>query len=482
MILNSDNKKKSIAFFRRIIDLGVGFKNQKRIVNRVVTEEIIERVHSESIPKVGKNVEDVLGEFEKNVLPFCINVSHKGFVGFPYAGNSVASIGADIMKSFLQQNLMNHDWSPIATHIEIALIKWLREIVGYEINVGKPGSIFSAGGLVTAGGTMSNFVALLLAKKNSNEKGDKKRKYVLIPKDISHYSIRRSVELLNCGEILEVEAKGFKYDIEDLKRKLMKFKGEILTVVAFAGDSKTGTIDDFQVINRVVKDSDSGIWLHADACHGFCLKFSTKLKDRLSGIEHFDSISADPHKNLFMPYPLSFLLFRDNKFLEIMADEDLINKEGVFDFGRVTPLLGSRAWDSLKLWFLIKNLGVGGIGKNIEHLNNIAEFAWKMLRKDADFEVVKRPDFNTVLFYYKGNKRLKSPELDNLNFNIYKRIKSEGNYFLHSTKVCFDTKKGEKRQILRFMVGNPNCDTVAVRDMIYYVKKIAKGMESQPLK
>lgn len=51
----------------------------------------------------------------------------------------------------------------------------------------------------------------------------------------------------------------------------------------------------------IVKETDENIWLHADACHGFSLGFSEKLKSRISGIELFDSISTDPHKVLAVP-------------------------------------------------------------------------------------------------------------------------------------------------------------------------------------
>lgn len=74
-----------------------------------------------------------------------------------------------------------------------------------------------------------------------------------------------------------------------------------MSVVAYVGDSRSMTIDNLMEIHRIVKETDENIWLHADACHGFSLGFSEKLKSRISGIELFDSISTDPHKVLAVP-------------------------------------------------------------------------------------------------------------------------------------------------------------------------------------
>lgn len=477
MILNSKNEKESLQFFCQILDLGIGFKNQNQIKRKTLTEKIISDIQSEDIPVSGENVKIVLAEFENNILPYCVNVSNPKFVGFPYAGNSVAAIGADIMKSFSQQNLMNQDWSPIATQMELSLIKWLRKLVGYKIATKKIKNIFFAGGMVTTGGSMSNIIALLLAKKNIGN-DHQKRKYILIPKGITHYSINKASDFFGCGEVIEVDSKDFKYNLDDLKEKLAKFNNKILAVVAFAGDSKTGTIDDFQKIRDVVKSYDSKIWLHADACHGFCLEFSDKLKYKLNGIEEFDSISADPHKDLFTPYPLSFLLFKNSGFLRIMADsKKMAEEEGLFDFGRITPFLGSRAWDSLKLWFLLKNLGSSGICKYIDQLNDVTQFAWETLSNDMDFRVIKEPDFNSVLFYYCGSDKLQQLKLDNLNYQIYKKIKNKGEFFLHSSKICLDTQKTKQIRVLRLMVGNPNCDKTTVLEMVNYLKKIANEVK-----
>ena len=101
-----------------------------------------------------------------------------------------------------------------------------------------------------------------------------------------------------------------------------------MCVVAYAGDSRTMSIENLQEVYEIVKSEDKNIWLHADACHGFSLAFSEKLKNKIKGLELFDSISTDPHKVLMIPYTLSALLIKEpEKIKMISSTSDLIMQE-----------------------------------------------------------------------------------------------------------------------------------------------------------
>ena len=107
-----------------------------------------------------------------------------------------------------------------------------------------------------------------------------------------------------------------------------------MACVVYAGDSRSLTIDRLDDIYGIVKNSDKNIWLHVDACHGFALSFSEKLKYKLKGIEKYDSITADAHKALMIPYGLSLLLTKNRRsFFMIKSESDLIMKEN-FAFGQ----------------------------------------------------------------------------------------------------------------------------------------------------
>lgn len=482
MILDPKNKNEAKQFFERIINIGLDFKFQAKVNQKHMSAEMGQKLITE-FPKKGKSLDSVLSEFEKNISPYCTNFSSSNFMGFPDAGNSVAAIGASILYNFYQQNLINQSFcGPSATFVEISVLQWLRDTVGYKNK--KIKNIWDVGGLITGGGTTSNTIGILLARENrfprTMEKGARnlKNSYIVIPKGIGHYSVKSGQMWLGCGNrLIEVDTDGYKYDLKALEKTLRKNKGKIMCLVAYAGDSRTMTVDQFDKIADMVKKIDPSIWLHADACHGFSLGFSDKLKYKIKGIQRFDSVTLDPHKVMMTPYAISAILVKDpDKLKSITSLSDLIMKEK-FAFGQITPFLGSRPWTSLKLWFVMKNLGKDGLGKIIEQRHTLAQYLADKLIKDDDFVVLHEVGINSVMFVF--TKKISSNNirlLNKVNKAIHKRMIEEGVYHLHQFSIVDDgkIKKGETIYPLRFMCGNPNTTKEDVDQIVEYVRELGE--------
>lgn len=481
MILNKKNKKQAKEIFKKIIDIGVDFKLQENVTEKCITNEGIEQILAD-LPENGISVEEVLEEFKRNILPYCTNFSSKKFLGFPDAGNSVSAIGGDVLANFLQQNLINQSFcAPSATFVEISVIQWLREAVGYKKTKAK--DIWSVGGIITSGGTMSNSVGMMLARENKDpgtlERGvsGSESFKIIVPKGIGHYSVKSAQMWLGCGNnLLEIETKDFRYDLKELEKTLVSNKGKIMAVVAYAGDSRTMTVDNLKAIADIVHKIDPKIWLHADACHGFSLGFSKKLQHKIKGIEEFDSVSMDPHKVLLTPYTVSALLVKNSNSMKIITSvSDLIMQEQ-FAFGQITPFLGSKSWDSLKLWFMMKNFGKKGLDELITSRHNLAVYLFDTLRADDNFVVMNNVDINSVAFFYTGGLKLEIEKINHINKKIHKKMVEEGEYHLHQFSIP-DSGIFEKGTIvypLRFMCGNPNTTTKDVDEMVKYVRTLGK--------
>lgn len=487
MILNKKNKLEAKKFFEKIVDIGIEFKTQDKVTQKHLSAENGKKLITK-LPVRGKSPDKVLDEFLEKVLPYCTNFSSPNFMGFPDAGNSVASIGAALLYNFLQQNLINQTFcAPSATFIEISVIQWLREVVGYKNK--KVNDIWDVGGIITPGGTSSNTVGIMLARENkfpgAMEKGilDPDKCWLIVPKGIGHYSVKSGQMWVGCGNrLIEVETNNFRYDLDDLKRKLEENKGKVMCVVAYAGDSRTMTVDNFSEIEKIVHAVDKNIWLHADACHGFSLGFSKKLKHKIKGIEKFDSITMDPHKTLVTPYVISTLLVKDpRKFKTVTSLSDLIMQEQ-FAFGQITPFLGSRPWHSLKLWFVMKNLGKKGLDDLIYKRHMLAKYLADKVKKDSDFILINEVEINSVAFMYLGGINSKNVELLNLvNKKIHEKIIEEGLYHLHQFSIP-DSGKIKKDEIIypqRYMCGNPNTTEKEVDAVLEYVRKLGKKIEKQ---
>ena len=483
-ILNKKNEKYANKCFNEAIKIGMNFKLNNKVIEKHFDKKDLKELIK--LPVNGLSVDKTIDDFNKNILPYCTNFASNEFMGFPDAGNTISGITGAIISDFMQQNIINSSFcAPIATFTEIAVIKWLRELIGYKIT--EINNIWDVGGIITYGGTGSNTTALLLARENFHNDTMKKgvrnpRNYkVIIPKGIGHYSIKSGLMWIGCGNnVIEVETKDFKYDLDKLKETLLKYKNEVMCVVAYVGDSRTMTIDNLTEIHDLVKSIDENIWLHADACHGFSLAFSKKLRKKIKGLELFDSISTDPHKVLAIPYCISALLVKDPKKMQLITStSDLIMQED-FAYGQITPFIGSKSWVSLKLWFSIKSLGVNGYAKIIEKRIEMADYLKVELEKTKDFVVLNDVNINSVVFMYIGTKKHDIENLNKLNLLIYNRLMEDGEYYLH--KFTIPDNKGiiKKDAIvipLRYMSGNDNISKKDILNMIKYIRKIGEEIE-----
>lgn len=462
----------------RVIESGIEFKNNARVIPVSLPDENFYKIDEK-----GVNNEELIELFIKKILPFCSNFSNSGFMGFPDSGNSIAGMLGAFFSDLLQQNLINASFcAPAATQIEIEVISTLRRIMGYEVKTCN--NILDVGGIITYGGTGSNATAMLLARENkvkntmkNGVRGNDKFK-VIIPEGIGHYSIRSSLEWIGCGDnVIEVKTNGYRYDIDELRKVLGIEKDNIMAVVVYAGDSRTMTIENLEKVIQVVKHVNDKIWCHVDACHGFSLAFS-KYKGKLAGIEKYDSISCDPHKVFSLPYCCSALLLKKPEcFKTIMSNSDLIMNEK-FAFGQITPFIGSKSWISLKLWFVMKNMGLYGIEQMINTRIENAKYFAECIEKDKDFILLNEVDFNSVVFMYKGKYTTQDVDkINEINQKIYRMLKCEGKVYVHQFPLSDNLGKiavGETLYVLRYMSGNNNLKKDDIKETLIYIKQTAE--------
>ncbi|GAB4074101.1 aspartate aminotransferase family protein [Barrientosiimonas marina] len=487
----NDKNHSNLNLLEESLKMGVEYKNREKVINYADDSEISSIV-SEQFPEESTDLERLISEFESNILPYSTNFSSPNFMAFPDSGNSVASHAANILSGFMNQNLINSTHcSPIATYIELQTIQWLRELMGYSFeDIRNISDITDSGGIALTGGTLANTVGLLLAReslfvnaKNTGLNNKVKDVRVIMPEGIDHYSIRVAMGWLGLGEdnILYVKTNGnYTIDQIDLKEKIEKYKNKykFIALIAYAGDSRTMAIDDFNKLYTIAKEHN--IWFHVDACQGFVAKFSNTLKAGLDGIELADSIALDPHKVMWLPYNLSYLLVKNPEQLKkVIGGSDLINKEAM-SFGQMTPFLGSKAFDSLKLYFVLKNLGSKKIGELVDYRYDLASYFAEKIDSENCFVRINEVTVNSVVFVYKPEEEIENIDAFNtLQKSIHQRLWQEGDQYLHtftlhdpSQKLSSD--KSVKWQMLRLFIGNPLTEESNINRLMSNVKKIAE--------
>ena len=496
------NRERCREIISKVVDFGLDFKihgsEGKQVVNHKEQKQIMKDL-LEPIPKKSKDLEEVLTEFRTKIMNGSVNFSSPNFMAFPDCGNSLATITGHILCAMLNQNLINSiHTSPTATFVEMTVINWLREIVGYKV-IENPKGILDVGGINVTGGVSANITGLLLARENrfpgtinTGIQYDPKKIKVFLPRGIGHYSIKAALGWMGLGKDNAVEVDTtpeFTIDQKDLIRRIKQCENDdmLLALVAYTGDSRTMAIDDFSNLYKIAQDY--GMWFHIDACHGLSLCFSERLKEKVKGIELADSVTIDPHKVLFTPYTLSYALVKDPRKFELIAGvSDLITKEP-YSFGQITPLFGSRAFNSLKLWFLMKHLGKEKIGELIEQRHDTVKYFASLVKKTDDFYMMNEVTINSAAYLYVPQQLkngLYTPQKDEavndinqLNKNIQLRIFKEGQYYTHTFQLndfrnAMGTGTETIFQMQRLMLGNPLTTKKVLEDFIAYSQRIAK--------
>lgn len=247
------------------------------------------------------------------------------------------------------------------------------------------------------------------------------------------------------------------------------FSKRILACVAHAGDSRSMRVDNSEAIAAVL--AKKSVSFHVDACHGSQLAFSRTHKHKVKSIELADSVTIDPDKVLWIPNTLSFVLFKNLASLSnVSTKPDLILKTQ-WSLGQVTPFIGSKAFDALKLWATIKTYGRDGIEKLIDDRLELTAQIQQAIRDLPDLVLLNEIDINSYMFMYipeacqhavaATNKRLSVADMEKIN-DIDSSIKAEitqsGDRYCHgfNLKKSSNALWNDDQQVyaLRTMNGN----------------------------
>jgi glutamate/tyrosine decarboxylase-like PLP-dependent enzyme len=203
-----------------------------------------------------------------------------------------------------------------------------------------------------------------------------------------------------------------------------------IAVVATAGTTNTGSIDDLQAIADVCAEFE--LWLHVDGAFGALLALVPSLRARLAGVERADSLAFDLHKWLHVPYDAGIALFRSSQ-----AHRASFSLEGAylsrFETGvsagpanyMERGLQPSRSFRALKAWMTIKEHGFTKLGRVIEQNVNQAAYLAQLVDQSSELERLAPVPLNIVCLRYVA-PGLSQEELDRLNEGLLRSVHNDG--------------------------------------------------------
>jgi glutamate/tyrosine decarboxylase-like PLP-dependent enzyme len=394
------------------------------------------RFEGVGLPEVGHGAGGALEMLFRDGIPAATRSSGPRFFHFVTGGTTPAALGADWLATVLDQNALGWVGSPLATTLESVSIAWLKDLFGLPP---------TWGGVLTTGATMANFVALASARRWYGEQHGvdvEERGLAGIPQipifssGYIHPSALKALAMLGVGRshvsTFTRDSIG-RLDEEALRQALRKLDGRPSIVVANAGEVNAG---DFDPIARMADVAEEfGAWLHVDGAFGLFATVSPRTQHLAEGVTRADSVIADGHKWLNVPYESGFAFVKAPSYLPgaFSASAAYLTKpdDPRPSFMYMGPEMSRRA-RSLAVWATLYAYGRSGYQNIVEHHLELARQVAARVDDSADLERLADVPFNIVCFRFRP-PGLKERELDDLNRHLGEAILKDGRVFVGTT-------------------------------------------------
>jgi len=391
----------------------------------------------EPVPDKPLSLAEIQKIVEGKLIPYCTHVNHAGYMGLITPTPNPAGILGDLLAAALNQNLGVYSIGPSAVTMELRVIRWLNDLIGYGDN---------AGGNLTSGGMMANFIGLKLARDFTT--GDMAQQegvhgqWAVYVSEERHVSIDKSVDCVGIGRknlrLLPTNEK-FQVDIEVLEKTLQEDKEKNirpLCIIGLAGTTNLGAVDDLKKLHEIAVRE--GCWYHIDAAYGGGVLLSKQNSKLLEGVHLADSVTIDPHKWFYAPLDTGAILVKEHKRLTTsfgmqpayLADQTA-QKQKRYQF-YVNGFEQSKRFRSLKVWMSFQHYGRSKIGEWVDNNISQAKHLHKLVSMNKDFVSATEPLMSAICIRYKTNG-LNNEQLTRLHHEVSSRIEKEGHFWFATT-------------------------------------------------
>jgi L-2,4-diaminobutyrate decarboxylase len=403
--------------------------------------------------KSGMGLEQALKRSIELFLNKSLKVHHPHSLAHLHCPTMVSSQIAEVLINATNQSMDSWDQSPAGSLMEVQLIDWLRQKVGFASG---------QAGVFTSGGTQSNLMGVLLARDWAiaqhwqNPQGqpwsvqhdglppDALSRVKVICSENAHFSVQKNMAMMGMGfqsvVTVPVNAQA-QIDVDALAKTMAELSAQgkiIACVVATAGTTDAGAIDPIKAIRQLTQQY--GAWMHVDAAWGGALLLSKHYRDYLDGIETVDSVTLDFHKHYFQSISCGAFLLKDQANYRFMHYEaEYLNS--AYDEEHGVPNLVSkslqttRRFDALKLWLTVEALGEDLYASMIDHGVALTQQVADYIKATAGLSLLVEPQFASVLFRVEP-QGYPAELLDSLNQNVADELFARGEANIGVTKVA----------------------------------------------
>ena len=447
-------------------------------------QELQAQIRSSSIlPEKGIGWDEVLNLTKAKILPNLLRPSSTDYMPHLHSPATIESLAAEQIISAFNQSMDSWDQAPVATEIEVEVIRHLCALYGYDTA--------KADGVFTSGGSQSNQTAIILARDwfitNVLNYDVKKfglpenfKKLRMYTSEISHFSMEKSAHILGLGyqSVVKVPVDANRrMDFAALERLINAdiAAGNIpFLVVATVGTTDFGSIDPVQKIAALCKAHN--MWLHADAAYGSGVILSKKYADRVKDLHLCDSITLDFHKMFLLPISCSAVIIKDGTdFAALTIHADYLNREEDEEDGYTNlvdkSLQTTRRFDALKVWMSFLMRGKDGWSDIIPTSMENAQHLYGIICKNPRFAAITKPEISSVVFRYVSAKNDGTDAAALADDETNKRVRRT---LLHKHGIVIGQTVADGRVCLKFTLLNPLMTHAKLEELVSTIEKIAE--------
>ncbi len=258
---------------------------------------------------------------------------------------------------------------------------------------------------------MANFVALATARQwagqrlgiDISEQGLWRLPPLPLLAGSAHASVIKALAMLGMGrqvaEKLPTLPGRLAVDPQGLRARLAELKGAPAIVVASAGEVNTGDYDDIATLADLCQEY--GAWLHVDGAFGLFAACDPARAHLLRGLERADSVTADGHKWLNVPYDSGFVFTRHLDLHQQVFKVSAAYLGNSADISHRTPE-DSRRFRALPAWMTLMAYGREGYRALVARCCELARLLAQGLANSSTFELLAPARLNIVCFTLRG--------------------------------------------------------------------------------
>ena len=199
----------------------------------------------------------------------------KSFFNQLVGGRRSRALLGDLVASVLNNSMYTYKVAGPMVGVEREIVNKLAQMLGYADN---------AGGTIASGGSMSNFMAMVLARdaKSDSIQEGVMHKMILYTSEASHYSIAKNASLMGIGRkqvrfIPTNELGEMKVDLLEAAILEDSESGKVpFFVNVTSGTTVLGAFDSIVEASKICKKHH--LWLHVDGAYCGSVIFSEKYK------------------------------------------------------------------------------------------------------------------------------------------------------------------------------------------------------------